>query len=291
MFINEFCNLFKNHSKPTKIFYHGTSLVLQKTINDMIMTPTSIDIGNAFIKPGRSIFMWKTEEEAFKWAVGDLLIFFDEWLNSIKENGKINTETTACNIFVPDNALIDTEKFRIRPWWDRIKNCWIIPEREEANFKRVLAYFEKYKIGTYVLKLETHTKYVSIGQTSTLHEYTTRDPETKIIDYTHYRVRGKDIIFACEIVSDSYFEESDAIGDAALMNRGILSFFNTNEFDINARYNEELCKFRSKFNFSPNINVEEYMRDNDIKIIKMYPIERIYRTIRGKKYLKDKYGV
>ena len=75
------------------------------------------------------------------------------------------------------------------------------------------------------------------------------------------------------------------------MNRDILSFFNTNEFDINVRYNDDVNKLRCKLNFKPEIDLNKYIKDNNIKIKKLYPIERIYRTIHGKKYLRDKYGI
>lgn len=291
MNVDKFCEACESSREPTKIFYHGTALVLQKTLDDRIMTPTSIDLGNAFVKPGRSIFMWKTEREALIWAVGDLLILFNEWLDDISEKGRIDPKTIACQIFEPDNALIDTDKFKFHPWWDRVGNCWIISDTEKDNFNRVLDYFDKHMIGTYVLKLETRAKYVSIGQTATLREYTTRDPATRIIDFTHYRVSRELIEMSCEVVIDTYFNEDEAIGDAALMNRGILSFFNTNEFDINARYNEKIGEMRSEFNFNPTVDINEYMKNNNIKVIKMYPIERVYRTIKAKKYLKRRYGI
>ena len=211
MNINDFCVACESSHEPTKIFYHGTSLLTQEIINMKKLSPTSIDLGNFFQKPGRSIFMWKTEKEALIWAIGDLLFVFNEWLDDISEKGGIDTSSMYCKKFTPDNILIDTDNFRFHSWWDRVRNCWIIPNKEKDNFNRAVTYFDKYNLYTYVLKLETRAKYVSIGQTATLREYTTRDPETKVVDIIPYRVTKKEIKIAYDIVPDSYFNEDYAI--------------------------------------------------------------------------------
>lgn len=276
----------------TKTFWHATVGVPDYIKAGDHMKPVSIDFGNAMQKPGKSIFMWKSEAEAKTWIAGLLLTNFNEYLGEIEEHKTINFESCYKHIFPKDKMLLDDDLY-VESWWDRVKCKWIIPERSKNSFMKAIEYFDKHPIYGYELQIETRSKYVSIGQTATLKEYTTRDPESIIKQIKKVRANKSFFMSSCEVVPDKYYDETDAICDASLMNRGILSFLNTNEYDKNSRYSDTVGDIRSDFYSGKmeNDDVNGYLKKNKIHLLKMYPVERVMRTLRGRKYLKRKYGV
>ena len=292
MNINEFESAVENFYNKRLTFWHGTICITGSAKDQGILTPSSIDLGNAFVKPGTSVFMWKTREEALKWSVGSILSHFQFWLDELKSIKSATKPKTSYDfLFEYDSALKDINNFKCHFWWDRVKKKTITPKSSVKKFNNIIKYFEKHDTGCLLLKLEARAKYVSIGQTATLDEYTSRDPETKIVNIEKVHITRKLINQYCEVVSDEYFNERDAISDAALMNRGILSFFNTNEYDINLRFNDDVYDLRDAF-YENNIgDISRYMKENNLKIKKLYPVGRIVSTIQGKKYLKDNYGI
>lgn len=289
MNINNFCMACESlHNESTQIFWHGTSIIFDGDLQSGFLSPRSLDLGNAFNKPGLSLFLWKTQQEAVNWSLFTLLTNFQFWLMYRYVSDK-KQDSMYDYIFEKDSMLKEYEKYVIDLFWDYNKGTIIIPNRDKYKLYNIIKYFEKHETYCYQIKVETRTRYVSIGQTSTLKEYTTRDPMTKIITLV-CRAVGKDLINSvCEVVPDNFYNNRNAIGDAGLLNRGILSFFNTNDFEINRRTRcEDIRKLKTACGngeFKTSEDVIKYIKANNIKIEKIYPMERLVRAYNGRKYL------
>lgn len=294
MNINDFCIACEGARDKTQIFWHSTGYVSDEELKTGILKPHSLDLGNAFNKPGLSIYMWKTYNEAVTWSVYDMLCQFQYWLSELREMNSLTTGNIYDEIFEKDQMLKDYDNFTFEIWWDRNKRKCIIPARDSDELNNAMKYFDKHEISHIMLMLQTRSKYVSIGQTAALKEYTTRDPETKILDVVKIRIDKKLIKESCEVVPDAYFDDQYAICDASLMNRGLASFFNVNEFEFNRRFNNDniykLKQAALRGEVQTEKDVAEYMKKNNIKILKLNPIERVRLAMRGNRYIKKKYN-
>ena len=80
MNVNNFCEATESIRFPTVTLYHGSGKKYE------MLQPVSLDLGNAFQKPGWSVFCWDNYKAAHSWSI---MRGIGLTLATLKQNGII----------------------------------------------------------------------------------------------------------------------------------------------------------------------------------------------------------
>ena len=235
--------------------YHGSEHLF-KTLE-----PTALDFGNAFVKPGWSLFCWKTYEEACSWAVWRAVSWY---LSDLQESGKLAADIKTSKYITWDQAKSRAKM--TQSGFDFIKSTMI------ANPN------SKYPYG-YVYTFKTKRKYVSIGNDASHKEYTTREQHIKPIRIDKIKINEENIMKHILLVSDEEFNYRNSKEDWDWMNRGLTSLFLTRDYTYNSLVNKSAANqiWEDIHNglLKPGDDLEEYMYKKRISIAHLSPLKRL----------------
>ena len=235
--------------------YHGSSLKYK------ILKPTAIDLGNTFSEPGWSIFTFKDYDKAYNWAASGALQSF---IHIMKKKDKEFSKATSKLYW---NHLVTYDAVESRA----VVNQLIIP----ALFKL----FDKYLLHFYVYTIDVDRKYVSIGNDSSLDEYSVRtDVIPSSIDKIDITKENFADIFT--IVTDDKFSKILTDNKNAYGKRGFLSLFMNRDFVYHCYQstNEAIGKLYTAVHqkkLKPGDNIMEFCEKNGIDIHKISLVDRL----------------
>lgn len=188
--------------------YHGADSKYK------ILKPLGLDLGNTFTKPGWSVFAFKTYDEALNWAVYCSL---GTTVNALREVDKTFKRET-------DNLPSHIAEFDARSGIAVVDQA-IIPPLFKALKGR---YFK-----SFVYTLDVDRKYVSIGNDSSINEYTIRSSvvPTKVDEYDIDETNFAEFY---QVVSSYTMDKVLTNNKNAYGNRGFLSIFMNRDFVYHA---------------------------------------------------------
>lgn len=257
MNINDFCKATES-LKPTLVtLYHGSEKFFK------ILEPTGLDFGNAFVKPGWSLFCWKTYEEAYCWAVMRAL---HNVLREMKRRG------------APINSCTD---FCIR---DPKTNKILI---NGGRFDELTEYMKQVSSYGYVYTFKAHINHVSIGNDSSHQEYTVRENHIKPTKIEKISLSKANIDKYCDIIDESKYNDytSNIKNNWDCMGRGLVSLLLTNDWSYNMFYNNAtIKKIRKDMRdgiLNPGDDLEKYMYEKNISIAYLSPSQRVKMKVVG----------
>lgn len=195
--------------------YHGSPYKLE------VLKPIGLDLGNRLQKPGWSIFMWKTREEALIWA---LMKKCQQLKNVFKEQG--------------------VSKFHA--YWNYENDKVMMRCTDEKGFRK---YCMDNQVITYIYTVRENIFNLGIGNDKTHDEYTIRGKEVKPIN-------TEEIIINDEVI-DNYITFVDDVKMARInndvftgkynMHRGLLALLIDNGVhDNRIKYKEIITKIKKK---------------------------------------------
>lgn len=255
MNINEFSVAQESLIDGKITLYHGAT-ELYKTLE-----PTALDFGNAFTKPGWSLFCWKTYEEACGWAVWKSLW---RYLRGLREAGKI-----APDVKLSQYITWDPEKSRIK--------------MTQSGFNFIKSTMStnpiKNNIYGYVYTFRSDRKYVSIGNDASHKEYTTRESHIKPDRIDKIPINEETIQKHALLLSENDYNKSNTREDWDWFNRGLTSLLLTRDFTYNSIVNsgniDKIRKDMENGRLKPGDDLNEYMYRRNISIAHLSPIQRI----------------
>ena len=235
--------------------YHGSASKFK------IIKPTAIDLGNTFSEPGWSIFTFKDYDKAYNWAASGALQSF---IHIMKKKDKEFSKATSKLYW---NHLVAYDAVESRA----VVNQLIIP----ALFKL----FDKYLLHFYVYTIDVDRKYVSIGNDSSLDEYSVRtDVVPSSIDKIDITKENFADIFT--IVTDDKFSKILTDNKNAYGKRGFLSLFMNRDFVYHCYQstNDAIGKLYTAVHqkkLKPGDNIMEFCEKNGIDIHKISLVDRL----------------
>ena len=243
--------------------YHGSEHLF-KTLE-----PTALDFGNAFVKPGWSLFCWKTYEEACSWAVWRAVSWY---LTELKDSGKIAEDAKLSKYITWDPGKSRAKM--TQSGFDFIKSTMIA----NPNIK--------YPYG-YVYTLKSKRKYVSIGNDASHKEYTTREPHIKPEHIDKIKINEENIMKHILILPDDEYQRFNSKESWDWMNRGLTSLLLTRDFSYNGMVNmPSLNRIRKDMRdglLKPGDDLEAYMYKKGVSIAHLSPLKRIKLQMTGLK--------
>ena len=237
--------------------YHGSDEKLK------MLKPIGLDLGNTFNKPGWSIFTFKNYDYAATWAAYVSLKKGMRYLYSTDRQFKRDIDKYF-DTYMP--VAYDTSTNEAVLCQD------IIP----ALFKSMNGLVKYY----YVYTMDVDRKYVSIGNDSTLDEYTVRTEviPTKIDKYAICKENISDIF---KIVSYEEYNNSLSRNANSFMRRGFLSLFMNRDFEwygYHASSNNDiriLYQAITDKKLKPGMDIEEWCYNRGIDLPKISIIDRL----------------
>ena len=263
MNLNEFDAITESIGDGMITLYHGAT-ELYKTLE-----PIALDFGNAFVKPGWSLFCWKTYEEACGWAVWKALF---RYLRRLRETGKI----------APDAKL--SQYIAWDPDKSRIKMT-----QSGFDFIKTMMSTNPVKsdICGYVYTFKSRRKYVSIGNDASHKEYTTREQHIKPDRIDKIPINEETIQNHALMLSEEDYIKFNTREDWDWFNRGLTSIFLTRDFTYNGMVNMPSINFirraMERGTLKPGDDLEKFMYKNGISIAHISPLKRIELQTMGLK--------
>ena len=263
MNLKEFDVITESIGDSTVTLYHGSEHLYDT------LEPTALDFGNAFVKPGWSLFCWTTYEEACSWAVWRAISWY---LGDVQNTGKISAD-------------IRTSRYII---WDQGKSRAKMTQSGFDFIKATMAANPNasYPYG-YVYTLKSKRKYVSIGNDASHKEYTTREQHIKPERIDKIKINEENIMKHVLLMSDDDFQRHNSKEDWDWMNRGLTSLLLTRDFTYNTLVNKPGVRQIREDMWSgflkPGDDLEEYMYRKGITIAHLSPLKRIKLQAAGLK--------
>lgn len=248
-------NDYYSESSFSKVrLYHGSDTKYK------VLKPIGLDLGNTFNKPGWSIFAFKTYDEALNWA---LYAALQTTIHALRDNDKTFRRETAnfpnrvaeFNI-INGSAVVD--QILIPPLFKALKG---------RCFKAI------------VYTIDVDRKYVSIGNDSSLNEYTIRTTvvPTKTDEYYIDETNFAEFYRVTSSYGISHVLNNNKSGYG---NRGFLSIFMNRDFVYHG-YQEMNPTATKLYNaienkkLKPGDDVLEFCERNNININKISLIDRL----------------
>ena len=259
MNLKEFDIVTESIGDGTVTLYHG-SANLYKTLE-----PVALDFGNAFQKPGWSLFCFKKKDIAISWAIMRTLY------QLLREMKRRNKEINQFNDFFI---------------WNGSKCKLII---NGGRLYELVEYMEEVPMKGYVYALKPHISHISFGNDSAHPEYTVRENHIKPTEISTIQLSKSNITKYCDIIDeDQYIKFRDNIKNQwSWMSRGLLSLLITNDWSYNLMENtENVKKIRDDISagiLKPGDDLEKYMTDKGIRLMNISPLKRIKLQMTGLK--------
>lgn len=257
MNINEFSVAQESLIDRTITLYHGTA-ELYKTLE-----PISLDFGNAFVKPGWSLFCWKTYDEAYCWAMMRALH------NVVREMKRRGAPISSCTNFCIRDPK--TNKILING----------------GRFDELTEYMKQVPSYGYVYTFKAHINHVSFGNDSSHQEYTVRENHIKPTKIEKITLSKANMDKYCVILDESKYNDytSNIKNNWDYMSRGLMSFLLTNDWSYNMFYNsatiKKIRKDMSDGILNPGDDLEKYMYEKNISIAHLSPSQRVKMKVVG----------
>ena len=261
MNLNEFDIVTESVGDGMITLYHGSEHLYNS------LEPTALDFGNAFVKPGWSLFCWKTYEEACSWAVWRAVSWY---LIELKDCGKIEDSVKLSRYIIwdPNRSMAKMTQ----SGFDFIKSTMV------ANPN------SKYPYG-YVYTFKSKRKYVSIGNDASHKEYTTREQHIKPERVDKIKINEENIMKHVLLLPDDEYQKFNTKEDWDWMNRGLISLLLTRDFTYNVLVNSpSIAKIREDMQsgeLKPGMDLERYMYKRNISIAHLSPLKRLKLQAAG----------
>ncbi len=235
--------------------YHGSPAKYK------ILKPTAIDLGNTFSEPGWSLFAFKDYDKAYNWAAFMALKYFI--FDMEKKDIKFSKESKK----IPESHLINYDITEYKA----VINQTIVP----ALFKLL----ENHVIYFYVYTMDVDRKYVSIGNDSSLDEYSVR---TDVVPSSIDRIKITKENFAdiFTVVSEDKICKIFTDAKNGYGKRGFLSLFMNRDFVYHSYQSssgsmEKLYNAIDQKKLKPGDNIMEFCEKNGISINKISLMDRL----------------
>lgn len=225
--------------------YHGSNKLCET------IKPIGLDLGNKFQPPGWSAFYFKNKKFAYNWAI----------YQTIKNNIFRTYFLDNPNMYLPQ-----VEHNTIR----------IVIEKE--TYDAIISKVREKEYTGYLYTVEVPLKKVSIGNTSSLKEYTVRielsPMKTERLQIT------PDILESISLpISARRFDEyrNELFNSRKILfNRNLIeSLFNTNEFMVNQKLVQMLYRDIKLGKLLPGDDLDDYIAKNKYNCTYLSPIDRI----------------
>lgn len=214
------------------------------------LKPVSIDFGNLFVKPGWSIFFWKNKQSAENWAVYKTL---SPVMSKLNDNNRTHF------MFSPK------------------ENITVVSEERYNKFIEIVKHIHS---TAYVYKCEVPANQIYMGNDSAHKEYTVR-MEISNFELNELKINANDVEKYIKIIPNSQIESE--LRHAFNLRGLIPSMLLINDFRYQLTQNINMIDTIYFENPpEPGDDLEKWMKNNQFKLKKYYPHERM------KDYIKDK---